>query len=368
MNTKKYIIVLFILALSAISCHKKPEKVFEGELHQINTTEKKDTINGIEVYIDDIYTGYMSAYDSMLFFLSYKYPDYFIYAFDKNTGKKIGSFCKSGNGPDEFTSLFTFVEQYIRAGDEVKVWVYDAVKKIALLNITKSIKEKTSVFDDQLSFSWFENHIRPWSVLFMLNNGILIAKNQLENKYVNGANYFPITYSIYDISENEKIREIPIYNINNFVKNNKEESIPEMYFISQDRIKPDGKKIVSAMEMFSQINILDITTGKLTGYSRKNTPNINERVLVNKIYYIDLCVDDDYILALYSNVELDEFGTNYPFYTNEVHVYDWNGNFKQTIILDRKYNQIAIDLQTKLLYAKRNDEDTLFSYDISHIY
>jgi hypothetical protein len=51
--------------------------------------------------------------------------------------------------------------------------------------------------------------------------------------------------------------------------------MPPMCLYSMDKMKPDKTKIAMGLRYLRQINIMDIETGKVTGYRVKDTPDFN---------------------------------------------------------------------------------------------
>jgi hypothetical protein len=49
--------------------------------------------------------------------------------------------------------------------------------------------------------------------------------------------------------------------------------------------------------------------------------------------------------------------SKYLFESDEIHVFDWEGNFVQKLKLDNKVNQIALDPVNNLLYGCTLEED-----------
>ena len=76
------------LALSLfVSCcvtdtHQDKDTYFNGDITIIKAFDKDTLLCPIKIELEDIYTGSVLAYDSLLFFISSKYSDYWIYVFD----------------------------------------------------------------------------------------------------------------------------------------------------------------------------------------------------------------------------------------------------------------------------------------------
>jgi hypothetical protein len=141
-----------------------------------------------------------------------------------------------------------------------------------------------------------------------------------------------------------------------------------MCLYSHDRIKPDKTKLAMGMRYLRQINIMDVGTGEVTGYRVKGAPDFNiltERYRKFVSYYLWICVDDDFIYGALNSKDK---------HNTAVDVFDWNGNFRTKLILDKKManiNSIALDPVNKYLYVLTTGKDTMekvFRYDVNYLY
>ena len=72
------------------------------------------------------------------------------------------------------------------------------------------------------------------------------------------------------ISTNELMQDYPIYKTKSVQNNDVNERNPvNLFFYTWDVMNPNGSKIVQVMKYLPQINILDVSTGNLTGYRMK---------------------------------------------------------------------------------------------------
>ena len=352
--------IYFILLLFCASCTQKVT-VFNGEISIIKGANTEDSLVGSKINLEGINTGYMSICDSLMIFSSEKYPDYELYIFNINTGNHIASLCKRGNGPNEFLS-FIHREQYVLENNDIKLWGYDDITKIFCLNLTESIKNDSLQIDTIVTHDWNTKHNRCWSYLFMLDDDCFLIKNQPESLFHNdGRNIELPAFHIYKKDLDNKQKTYQPYNQMPF--EDQTDFDADLLFYSTDCMKPDKSKIAMGMERLAQINILDLETGILRGFRLENTPDFKDVKMPDgtiqkslMFYYSDLCADDDAIYALYANCSLERI-ENYPIQTNQVHVFDWDGNFIKKIILDHKVSQIALDPVKHLLYASDENDD-----------
>jgi len=363
----KKIIIFFLISMLLMSCNKASEGYFNGKtlLTEISKTSI-DSLKGEYINLNDIYSGYMSAYDSILLFVSNSFPNYQLYVYNLNNYKLIGKYAHKGDGPEDYTGL-THVEQFICDNNNIKLWIRDGYKnKIMLFNLTSTIHKNNVSIDSVVTLDWSKHTFVPFGSVFMLKNNDVLAKIQAERK-LDSSSYSPERFEMYNIQQ-KPIRNIKIYN--SPILKRKFDFPVENYFYSVDRIKPDGSKIVMAMEMMAQINIYDIKEDKLIAFKIKNSPEfdyLTKSAEDYKIFFRDVCVDNEYIYALYSNVVLEKNGQNYPFKTNTIFVYNWFGKFIKHIVIDKLTSEITIDPVNKYLFALTN-EDLIYKYDMNYLY
>jgi hypothetical protein len=304
------------------------------------------------VELDDIYTGTILAYDSLIFFLSDKYHSSFGcdgLVFNVKTGKQITSIVKLGGGPEDFISIF-FPVQYETVNNAVGTWVWDySKKKNVLVGLTDNSWKKI------VDLSGLEHERNAPAVGFVLNDSLTMIYNQGERLYTSENQLLPPSYSIFNYITNKTVAS---YEFFNGFKYNIE--ISPSCLSSRDALKPDRTKLVMAMRYTRQINILDIESGKITGYKVKNSPELDivrEGGPSNlKTFYWRVDVDDDLIYAMINRT---------------IDVYGWDGSFKRRLKFDkRRPIDVALDPVNKYLYmiALEDDDEKIYRYDVNYLY
>ena len=362
---KKSISIL-ILLIAFISC-KQDVDYFNGEVFIVEIPRTADTLKGQEIVLNDIYTGYMSVYDSIALFTSSRYSDEFINVFSLNSKELIGQSVGKGNGPNDFTRL-SHRDNFFVDNNDLKLWLnnYDT-QKLKLLNITQSIKKGSTIIDSVASFKKEPDTHYPFAFFFVVDNGQILARSSPNLLRKKEYEYIPTEYHLYQYPSQEKIRSYLLYNKPLIPKDTEYfNAMYSSYFHSFDNIKSDQSKVAMAMWMLPQINILDIQTGELKGF------RLNENIdFVNlekndieslKFYYSNICTDNNYIYALYLNTLMVD--TEKHEETNEIHVFNWDGKFVKRIILEHSCDQIALDRKNNKLYTK-DDEEKIFCYDLN---
>jgi hypothetical protein len=349
--------VIFIFFTVLVFSCKEKEKIFNGDVVIVFSPYYGMPLDGVKLKLDGIYTGTLNAYDSLIYFSSDLFGDYLTYVFNTKTGKHISSVARRGQGPDEFVALTAAAQHYVDSS--ICMWFFDYNKKECLLidMVNNSVKKRFGIskLKNERAF--------PFSRVFILNDSLLLAFNQGDDMYNDGI-LTPPLYQIFNYRTNEEVAKYEIYN--SFRYNNRLE--PPICLYSQDRMKPDRTKVAMGLHYLRQINIMDIETGKVTGYRVENTPDfdiLTENSAFEYVsYYLWTCVDDDYIFALLSNK--DETGT-------VIDVFDWNGNFIRELVLDKRIinsGSIGIDPVNKYLYiiTEGKEEEVVYRYDVSYLY
>jgi hypothetical protein len=351
---------ILILCLGGIylSCKEENNRIFNGEIVLIAENHSDiDTLTGNEIKLDGIYTGQISVYDTLILFSSYLYPGHLSLLFDIKTGKQIREMIKIGQGPDEFVTPTTSGQLDIDS--TVCSWIYDWGKQRCVAvdwinnSQNKIIELSHLVNNRQMIFTG----------IFILNDSLLLAYNQGEQMFLSESNntLVPPIHRLFNYrTGGEEIVRHDIFN--NFQYN--EIKPPQLCLVSSDCIKPDNTKVAMSMMYFRQLNILDIATGKITGYRFKDTPDFDilrkgSPVKELQTYCTGAYADDDLIYS----VNINEKNTT-------IDVFDWNGIYKRKLFLDTMVYNIALDPVNKYLYAlvSGEDDEEVYRYDVSYLY
>lgn len=360
----KHSIILLIFVIVLYNCSNDNTNYFNGKVVNIDSILiSVDSVSGTKIFLDDNY-GYISVYDTLITLSSRSFPNYLLYTYNIDSGKFLGKLLRKGHGPTDFIEFF-HTHQYATREEQIRLWGRNAYSdKIQLFNLSLSLEKNQEVFDSILFLDWREKTESPFGNVFILPGDIILAG--IETQEINDLEYAPNKYHTYSSLNQELLKSFDIFNRPII---NKEKKIPlQNYYASHDRIKPDGTKLVMAMEMMAQINILDIGLGKVKGFRIKDTPDFEYLTKDSKkfkIYNRDVAVDNEYIFVLYSDVFLN-YGENYPFETNKINVFDWNGNLLHQLILDNYTTQLAFDPVKKQLYIF-DMKDELYRYDLSFL-
>jgi hypothetical protein len=198
----------------------------------------EDILSGRKIELDGIYTGSMIAHDSLLFFTSYKYPDYEGLTFNIKTGKTISQSLLKGKGSGGFITP-VLLEQ-LEIDSSIYLWVYDWSKcKCTLINLVDGSQIK------EIDVSKLPNEREMITGIFILNDSLLLSYNQGEDMYFNENTLLPPLYRILNYRKNS---EALVYDVYNRFKYNNKAIDSQSCLFSLDRIKPDKTRLAMPEE------------------------------------------------------------------------------------------------------------------------
>jgi len=365
----KKILLLFLTCLVFSYCKKDTDaSYFNGKITIIKDSCSVVNLTSQQIFLNDIYTGGHCVFDSIIMFMSNKYPHHFVSAFSLNSGDMLGEFILKGKGPNEYIML-GWTGQYIFENDEFKIW-FNAVSnyRMVLLNLTASIREKRTVIDREIKFGVPNSPNGDFFQYIFCTNEKIVAKTQTA-WFDKSKPYTPAEYYSFDVNDLRKSTKFTLFNKPLIVRDRN--IYGDDSFISSDCIKPDQTKIAMAMCWTKQINILDLTTGQLNGYRIENSTEFLDLNSSKPLfyYYDGLEVDDKYIFVLNFSAPLADQGTeHYHTETTELHVLSWDGKFIAKVLLDHPSGTIAFDSVNKYLYTKDKVEENIYRYDLKFLY
>lgn len=340
--------------------HIEDSEVFNGEMVIIeDNIEQIQNVSVTEVFLDGTNYGYISAYDSLLVFMNPKLENYFFNIFNVKTGEELGHFIKKGLGPDELIATAP-INLFFKESDELKTILFAPnEEKIWIWNISQSLKHHTTIIDTVYTCQWKEKGI--------CYNEIFCNKDTLLMKVP----AFPISetdatlpyYQLCKVGADTPFRELSIYKKS--IKNSEADILPELFYYSNDALKPDGTKIAQAMTNLPQINIIDIKTGKVTGYRLKDGDDFSifQSGEITKSHFIRVKADDNYIYAVYWGKE--KWGLTEIPYVNTIYVFSWEGQLVNKIRTDCDIDNIFVDNIQNRLYLTRPKHDEVYYLDLS---
>jgi hypothetical protein len=361
-------LLYYLTVFSIISCGGgiNDSDIFNGEISTINDTVTTITVfePQHEVILDGITYGLMTVYDSLMIFYNNKLPDMFYSIFNLNTGKHIGDFCPRGHGPGTVIVVSPLFHFYKENGELKTLLSASDNLKLVIWNISKSIENNKTVWDftpyDRRRDAIVHNRY------FRLNDKEYLGHVQVHCTNDDCTESTVPYYEKKSIYLDTLIKEYRPY------KQSVKNTYSDRLLMSHDCIKPDGSKVAQFMCYLWQINMIDIETGKVTGYRPKEKfPDFSylsnfsaPRAILPG--FVRVTSNDKYIFAVYRHERSNEDeAVNYV-----VYVFDWDCNMIKKIKLKSKfYDSLFVDEVNNMLYILyiHEDGETIHRYDLKSV-
>lgn len=251
-------------------------------------------------------------------------------------GNHLVDFGKAGNDSTGFTSNRLTGQSYQTDGD-MGIWVNDVNNnKLKRISLTRSLKDKVCIVDSIIG------------IHSMVKNAFIHNRKLYEEiPKPHGFNLLISSIDDYTPLNKEKL----------FKGGIGKNGTNDMLF-SNMVLSPDARYLVMAMNYINEVNILN-----LKDYSRKTVSlgNVKKRdEVVNPlthmpqwIYYGSVIPSRNYIISLYHNHEYDT-PSDYNYPDSEVHVFDYDGNLKSRLVLDRYICALTYSENDNSIYGLDN--------------
>jgi hypothetical protein len=368
--TKELYSYLFIFAV-LISCqtNKDDSIYFNGEINLVEDITEAKKLTSTKIELDGPYCGFPAVYDSIVVFWNNKLPDTHFHVFNLKTGEEIGNFCSKGGGPEDAYSLPPTFQLYTENGELKTLLFAQNESKLMIWNISKSVEMRKTVLDTVFPFDWKKEHgIAPNRFIFRLDRDTILATVSPTLLTMKATEATLPCYEKRTLYSNRLVEKYGFYK--KPLRNEKTKLFPGSFFNGMECMKPDGSKIVQGMVLLSQINILDINTGVTAGYRLKGTPDfsfLKTMMSKAKTYYTRMQCDDRFIYALYMGEIESQSDFTIEIEQRVIHVFDWNGNFIQKVILEHPAHEIWLDPTGNKLYTMDNTNDGFYSYNLNEL-
>jgi hypothetical protein len=296
-TVKKRLTVAAVIIMLAGSCSKvSDDSCFNGQISLTDDAVKVEKATLEEIKLDGPFWGIPTVCDSFIIFWNNKLTESFFQIFNLHTGSYIGDFVNRGGGPGEAYTV-PYIFQVYEDGDS-KTTLLNAPneQKLLVWNISQSVKHGETIMDTVIPYKK-DPETGHFNYMFRLNDDTLVCYIQSKVLTMDGDLASTAYYQKRTIYSNQPAGDIRIYNHESVKEGDANISV-DFYYGSRDCIKPDRTKIAQAMGRLCQINIIDLSTGRITGHRIKNTPDFSvfySGIKNIKQYYSRIQADNNYI-------------------------------------------------------------------------
>lgn len=321
---------------------------------------KKYSVKSSIVEIDSSLFGNPSRLmlSDSLFFISDEVDGFYFAVFDIKNKKFLKRFGKKGNGPNEIITPFnTFMYNGNFAFKTLNTEI------IATFNINEILTKSEPAVNIIAELREEKKNLIHTNVIPLKNDNQFLSTGFFSNgKYAvidikNGTDSIFGTYSI------------PNVNMNQF----------NMGHIFQTSIihHPSQKKVVNIGRVYDQIEIItyndkgdyDIISNNPSFQPEINYEGNPRLSRSSRFAFLDISVTERYIYILYSGKTFIEHREG-VFFSNKVHVYDWDLNKKYEYELNHDIPSLIVSPNDKDLYSfvisSDNSELALAKWDLIH--
>lgn len=260
-----------------------------------------------------------------------------------------------GEGPNE-VRIFTLLQTYSADG-ETRVKAYNSNKQRI-----EDFAWKEVVRTKQLSFDTTRLNRKPLRSMKMVYLKSI-------NAYLSEGTFPQKRFSVFS-TQGKVLQEFGEYPFEADFKNVSPENLA-MAFQVDFETNNSGTHIAAAAANSACIDFFKVVDGKVVPTRQHHiskpefepSKNANELSATvkqsNKMGFISTASDKDYVYVLYSGKSIAE-GLDEAMTGNSVYVYDWEGNLRHKLLLDKKVHFITVNPQTRQLLAVINGETTQF--------
>ena len=366
----KHKLVILIALFICASCQPEKDKYFYGNMHTYQLPEQAETLAGREITFDSVQTGDMFVHDSLIFFASSTLPRYSVYAFNTKTGEYLFGLFGRGQGPLEYRNVVSLYKRLIN--DQTHIY-FEALNEHELIdvNIDRLMTYINNKENDSIKaamttskITWF-NPRKLSTLISPLDEQRILTMAPTGSPQTGYQKTDLLQFEIIDLEKDSVTTCFPI-----FAREVSPQDFSNAFYIMTYTLRSDKKKLAIAMSSVPQLNILDIETGQMECFRLKDALGMEylERCSMEDIqhHYKHIAADNKYVYILYSGKPLFQEIENKIFPGgNEVHVFDWEGNFIRRLSLKARADEIRLDEKNNLLYAHNYVTDQVFVYSLN---
>lgn len=332
-NIGKLFLYAFIIALS--SCTDTETNCFCENYEVVKHPKSTKKLTAELILSGDtlLDVGRIFCIDDKLLDVNAKNKNAVFTVYDTN-GICVGSFGKAGRTRNEFTGGTVVTQQF----ENGKLWINDVNKAmLTRINLNVSLDSSTCVVDKEMVTAG-----RVINAFYVNDSTILYEQETMDNYRV----------YVYNTLQGKAVKQYDLYT-----------PCRDAFgvYYSYMLLHPNKNKLVAAMATLNQVNFLTVKDGKRKAVSLYEKSVLEKDHEKRKQYYCDVTATADRIYALYMNQSKEEsFDKPKPM---EIHVFDWDGNFKERLLVGEYIFNIAVNEKGQYLYGL-NLDNNVYKYKL----
>ncbi|MDE6240037.1 MAG: hypothetical protein K2M54_08670 [Muribaculaceae bacterium] len=361
----KNTVLTLLLMLLIASCGDKTS-FFRAEISTKSEPKEIIELDAEKVGTDNVFSQFFAVYDTLLISCRPNSNDCFFDVVNINNDELIGSFLHRGQGPSEYLGLYPILRIERKDDDLVALTLEPNKQQIIEWNITKSIELERDSVICLGTYQLPKDCSEVYQGFYAIGNGEYLGQHTGNTESYDG---LP-NYWILEGDEAVPSRSITVFKDMKFEKpEGMGVWVPmDYYYSSAWTVSPDNSKIFDAMNLFNQINIIDLQTNELSSYRVKESPSEGdlkygvEDFEKNYSQYTDVVCNDSVIYALYYGEPSITFKDTMGCFW--LHEFDWSGNFKKKYRLPISIMRLWLDPSSDTLYGYCEPEDAVYKLNV----
>lgn len=300
----------------------------------------------------------MAIRDSLLMFVG-EDVDGFLKVFSLNSFNQIGKFCLKGRAKNEFIQAVSLTEQtYVNKGNIIYPLVNIPAFELKEINVTESLRKQSTVVSSVTEcsskgeFILLDDDVNKRFESRLFQNSIEMKRRDI-----------PVSYFLCDGKKEKTVR------VFNRIMKIEDETDIYVPYVAQMSKHPDRNLIVEVHSGIDYIFYFDIDKKEHFAIHQAGTITYNDYLEYQKVgplVFSDVAVASDYFFVLYWNGEYSK-SFDKSERKPELILFDWEGNFINSVKLNQQIHSIEYDERNKVLYGINRIDETLYRFDVKHL-
>lgn len=354
-----YVGVAFLLIVALFSCDNNTEPILQSKSF-VATNEVFDTLRGTLSDIAELGASKIYAYDTLLFVESMN-PESQLHVYSLNTLQNLANLCSKGRSKPEFINPSNPSNQVYKVDNHFFIKMKNMNSKDKVIDITESIIHQRTIIAEE------ETGVR-------LNEGSKLEIPSFNTSLVySGVGYDDPRDAIFEPPKfawhykNGDHTEIPVFD--NVVNVTQSPLFPIVLYKGGLRLSPDERTAVYYFICMNYMFIFDVENKSAFSLYKEGEQRFGEIFpddpsTIN-VGYGDICLTNDYILALCPNGSEADYDD--PNKRPLIRVFTIAGEYLDSRTLDYAVFNIAWDNDNKLLYGL-DAQERIYCYNLHSLF
>jgi hypothetical protein len=133
---------------------------------------------------------------------------------------------------------------------------------------------------------------------------------------------------------------------------------------------PSRNLIIFPLNYIDYIFMIDVDNDRISAIHQQGSLSFDDqlpRVDFTRTHFGGAVCTESYFMVLYYAGDINKGASESKDVKPELMIFDWDGNFIRSVILDTMMYRIAFDEKTRILYGVDRENDHIVSFDLSKI-